>query len=81
MEKNQKLKNSQKILNYMNNKMSLINKSQIKARIKELDKEDSIGSVSENLGIALERKVDEILDNAIKRAKANKRRTLQERDL
>ncbi len=49
--------------------------------MKELDKENSVSSVADEVGTALERKVEEILDNAIKRAKANKRRTLQARDL
>lgn len=61
--------------------MALVNKSQIKARVKELDKENAVGSVSENLGLALDRKVDEILEKAIERAKTNGRRTLQPRDL
>lgn len=61
--------------------MALIKKSQIKDRIKELDKENVIGSVSENIGTALERIVEDILINAIRRTKANKRRTLKPEDL
>ena len=61
--------------------MPLIIKSNIRKVVKELDKENSVSSVADEVGIALERKVEEILDNAIKRAKANKRRTLQSRDL
>ncbi len=61
--------------------MALIIKSNIKKAVKELDKENSIGSVSEDLGTALEMKVEEILEQGIKRAKANGRRTLQSRDL
>ncbi len=61
--------------------MALIIKSNIRKVVKELDKENSISSVAEEVGMALERKVEELLLEAIKRAKANKRRTLQARDL
>ena len=61
--------------------MVLIVKSNIKKVINELDKEGEISSVAEEVGMALEKKVEEILMNGIERAKANKRRTLQARDL
>ena len=61
--------------------MTLIVKSNIKKVVKELDKEDAISSIAKEVGTALEKKVEEILEKAIKRAKANKRRTLQARDL
>ncbi|MBL7058850.1 NFYB/HAP3 family transcription factor subunit [Candidatus Pacearchaeota archaeon] len=61
--------------------MALIVKSNIKKTVKELDKEDSVSSVAEEVGLTLERKVEEILKNAINRAKANGRRTIQARDL
>lgn len=61
--------------------MALIVKSNIKKVVKELDKENSVSSVAEEVGIALERKVESVLEDAIKRAKANGRRTLQARDL
>lgn len=61
--------------------MALIVKSNIKKVVKELDKENSVSSVAEEVGMALERKVEEMLRDAIKRAKENKRRTLQARDL
>ena len=61
--------------------MSLIVKSNIRKVVKELDKENEISSVADEVGTALERKVEDILINAIERAKANKRRTLQGRDL
>ena len=61
--------------------MALIVKNNIRKVVKELDKENSVSSVANEVGTALERKVEEILDNAIKRAKANNRRTLQARDL
>ena len=61
--------------------MALIVKSNIKKVVKELDKENSVTSVAEEVGMAMERKVEEMLVAAIKRAKANGRRTLQARDL
>ena len=61
--------------------MGLIVKSNIKKVVRELDKENSVSSVAEEVGMAMERKVEEMLRNAIERAKANKRRTLQARDL
>jgi histone H3/H4 len=61
--------------------MSLIIKSNIRKVVKELDKENSITAVAEEVGMALERKVEDILSDAIKRAKANNRKTLQARDL
>lgn len=61
--------------------MSLIVKSNIRKVVKELDKEGKISSVAEEVGTALEKKVEELLINGIERAKANKRRTLQGRDL
>jgi histone H3/H4 len=61
--------------------MSIIIKSNIRPLVKELDKENSISSVAEEVENSLERKVEEILVEAIKRAKANGRRTLQSRDL
>ena len=61
--------------------MSLIVKSNIKKVVKDLDKDNSVSSVAEEVGTALERKVEEVLRDAIKRAKGNGRRTLQARDL
>ena len=61
--------------------MSLIIKSNIRKVVKELDKEDAISSVADEVEIALDRKAEDILHDAIKRAKANGRRTLQARDL
>jgi histone H3/H4 len=61
--------------------MSIIIKSNIRPLVKELDKESSISSIAEEVETALERKVEEILRDAIKRARANGRRTLQARDL
>lgn len=61
--------------------MGLIIKSNIKKVVKELDRERSVSSIAEEVGMALERKVEEILSDGIKRAKENGRRTLQARDL
>jgi histone H3/H4 len=61
--------------------MGLIVKSNIKKVVNDLDKDKAVSSIAEEVGIALERKVEEVLTDAIKRAKANGRRTLQARDL
>lgn len=61
--------------------MPIIIKSQIRPLVKELDKEGVISSVSDEVETALERKVENLLSDAIKRAKENKRKTLQGRDL
>jgi histone H3/H4 len=61
--------------------MALIIKSNIKKVVTELDKEKNVTSVAEEVETALERKVEEILAEGIKRARANGRRTLQARDL
>jgi histone H3/H4 len=61
--------------------MSLIVKSNIKKVVADLDKEKAVTSVAEEVGTALERKVEEILREGISRAKANGRRTLQARDI
>lgn len=61
--------------------MGLIVKNNIRKVVKELDKENAVSSVAEEVGTALERKVEGILEESIKRAKANGRRTIQARDL
>lgn len=62
--------------------MPLIIKSNIKKVVKELQgKNEEVSSVAEEVETALERKVEKILVEAIERAKQNKRRTLQARDL
>ena len=61
--------------------MSLIVKSNIRKTVKDLDKENAISSVADEVEMALERKVEEILRDGIKRAKENGRKTLQGRDL
>ncbi|MCK5624724.1 NFYB/HAP3 family transcription factor subunit [Candidatus Pacearchaeota archaeon] len=61
--------------------MTLIVKNNIRKVVKELDKENAVSSVAEEVGPELERKVEDILEKAIDRAKANNRRTIQARDL
>lgn len=61
--------------------MPLIIKSNIRKTVKDLDKENFVSSVADEVESALERKVEDILIQAIDRAKQNKRRTLQARDL
>ena len=60
---------------------TLIVKSNIKKVVKELDKENKIPNVADEVCLALEKKVENILKEAIERAKANQRKTLQARDL
>jgi histone H3/H4 len=60
---------------------TLIVKSNIKKVVKELDKENKIPNVAYEVCLALEKKVENILKDAIERAKANQRKTLQARDL
>jgi len=66
------------IINY---NMGLIVKSNIKKVVKQLDKEGKVPNVADEVGLALEKKVEFILRDAIERAKQNQRRTLQARDL
>jgi len=61
--------------------MGLIIKSNIRKVVKELDKENKISSVADEVEVEMERKVEEMLVNAIKRASLNNRRTIQARDL
>lgn len=62
--------------------MVLIVKSNIRKVVKEIQgKDEEISSVAEEVGLELEKKVEDILRYGIKRAKANGRRTLQARDL
>ncbi len=61
--------------------MALIIKSNIRKVIRELDKAGEISSVSDEVGVELEKKVEDILREGIRRAKLNGRRTLQGRDI
>ncbi len=65
----------------MYNDMALIIKSNIRKVVKELDSGNSVSSVADEVEMALERKVEDMLIKSIERAKANGRRTLQARDL
>lgn len=60
---------------------NLVIKNNIKKAVKELDKEEQIGNIAGDVAVELQKKTEEILDSAIKRAKANNRRTLFGRDL
>jgi len=55
--------------------------SQSSAEDVERDKENFVSSSAEEGGLELEKKVEDILEKAIDRAKANGRRTIQARDL
>jgi histone H3/H4 len=59
----------------------IIVKSKIREAVKELDKEGLITSVAESVETELEKKVLDILNKGISRAKANQRKTLLDRDL
>jgi len=59
----------------------IVVKSQIRKKVKEIDKEGVIGNVAEEVEQALDKKVEEVLIKAIERAKANQRKTLLARDL
>ena len=61
--------------------MSLIIKSKIRDAVKKLDSENQITSVAEEVETELDKKVEEMISNGIKRAKANQRKTLLARDL
>lgn len=61
--------------------MALIIRSNIRKVVKDLDKNKEVPNVAEEVGLELERKVEDILREGLKRAKENKRRTLQARDL
>lgn len=62
--------------------MAIIVRSNIKKVVKELQgKDGEITSVAEEVGLELEKVVEDILRKGIARAKANHRRTLHARDL
>jgi len=62
--------------------MALIVRSNIKRVVKELQgNNEEITSVAEEVGLALEKEVEEIIRRGIDRAKKNHRRTLHARDL
>ncbi len=59
----------------------IIIKSKIREIVKKLDSDGIINNVAEEVEEALEFKVEEIIGDGVKRAKANQRRTLLARDL
>ena len=65
----------------MSDMAKIIIKNNIKKLVKELDKENNISSVSGDVAIELQKRIDEIIEKGIARAKANNRRTLFGRDL
>ncbi|MEA3329169.1 MAG: DUF1931 domain-containing protein [Nanoarchaeota archaeon] len=60
---------------------NLIVKNNIKKFVKELDKDNRVGNIASDVSVELQKKVEDLLENGIKRAKANNRRTLFGRDL
>lgn len=59
----------------------IIVKSKIKEVVKKLDEENQVNNIAEEVGAELDKKVEEMLSSAVKRAKANQRKTLLARDL
>ena len=59
----------------------LVIKNNIKKAVQELDKEGTVTSVADDVGGALALKIEEVLRDAIRRAKLNNRRTLLARDI
>jgi len=59
----------------------IIKENNIRKVVEDLDKEKDIGSIAGDVARELERKVEELINEGIKRAKANHRRTLLGRDL
>lgn len=61
--------------------VNLVIKNNIKKFIQEIDKDENITSMSADVGVELQKKVEEILIKGMERAKANNRRTLYGKDL
>ena len=59
----------------------IIVRSKIREVIKKLDEENAISSVANEVELALEKEVEDMLMKAIARTKANQRKTLLARDL
>jgi len=59
----------------------IVVRTKIKEIVKEIDQEGIVNNISEEVGDALDEKVKQILKDAVKRAKANQRKTLFARDL
>ena len=60
---------------------NIIIRSKIKEIVKKIDTEGNVNNISDEVCEALDKKVEEILTEAVKRAKANQRKTLFARDL
>lgn len=61
--------------------VNLIIKNNIRKAVKELDKENKVPNVADEVELELQKKAEDILKQAIKRAISNQRKTLQARDL
>ncbi len=62
--------------------MAIIVRSNIKKLVKDLQQgNEEVTSVAEEVSMALEKKVEDLLVQAIGRAKENRRRTMHARDL
>ena len=59
----------------------IIVRTKIKEIVREIDEDKIVNNISEEVGPAIDEKVKQILRDAVKRAKANQRRTLFARDL
>jgi histone H3/H4 len=59
----------------------IVIKSKIRSIVRKLDIEKKVPNVADEVEPAIDKKVEEILKQAIERAKANGRKTLQARDL
>ena len=61
--------------------VNLVIRNNIKKFIKDMDKDENITSMSSDVGIELQKKVEELIIKGMERAKANNRRTLYGKDL
>jgi len=59
----------------------IVVRTKIKEIVKKIDEEGIVNNISEEVGDALDKKVEDILKDAVRRAKANQRKTLLARDL
>jgi len=59
----------------------IIVRTKIKEIVQEVDGEGVVNNISEEVGPAIDEKVKQIIKEAVKRAKANQRKTLFARDL
>jgi len=59
----------------------IIVRTKIKDIVKEVDESGVVNNISEDVGPAIDEKVKQMIKEAVKRAKANQRKTLFARDL